>query len=393
MQKLIKFGKRLALTLGIVLLVLVGYIYLSGNTYMFFMIKHTVFKGRLGPTIDEYPIYHNREVKTLERPFEWPLHYAYTEKALTETEEAYHNQYSSSAFVVIKKGQLVFEQYWDRFSDTSRTNSWSMAKSIVGHMVGCALKDGDITSLDEPIGNYLKEYKDDTVTIRDLLMMSAGYNFYESYIDPFGYTARTLYGDDLKKAHERYELVDESGTEFNYKSAITQLLGFVVEEATGKNLSEYATEKLWKPIGASRPALWSLDDEGGHERAYCCFNSTARDFAKFGFLYLNKGIVGTDTLIDLEYFEQATKPTDIKLLSGKPNDRYGYQWWCSSYEGEDFFYARGLNGQYTIVLPASQMIIVRLGETQPKTDVNGHRTDLAEYIKMSKRLGGLSSGG
>ncbi len=389
MQKFLKILKRFVGILLAVCLLAVAYILISGNTYLFFMLKHTVFKGRMGPTIDEYSIYHNRTVEAANTPFEWPLSHRYGQSQLTDVENAFHKKYNSASFVVIKKGQLVFEQYWDRFSDTSRTNSWSMAKSIVGHLVGCALKDGLIQDLDEPIGNYIPKYKEDTVTIRDLLMMSAGYNFYESYSDPFGYTARTLYGNDLEKAHERYKLTDESGTEFNYKSANTQMLGFIVENATGKTLSEYTTEKLWKPIGAKSNALWSLEHEGGRERAYCCFNSTARDFAKFGFLYLNKGIVGTDTLIDLPYFEKATKPSNIRLLSGGANNRYGYQWWCSEYDDEDFFYARGLNGQYIIVLPISKMIIVRLGEHQPKTRVNGHRTDLAEYIRMGKRLAGL----
>lgn len=374
--------------LGLVVL-LVGYILISGNTYMFFMLRHTVLEGRMGPTIDEYDIYHNREVEAAPEPFIWPKSIRYGEAELTAEEEAYHELYKSASFVVIKKGQLVFEQYWDRFLDTSRTNSWSMAKSIIGHLVGCALKDGHIESLDDNIGVYLSEYEQDTVTIRDVLMMSAGYDFYESYSDPWGYTARTLYGKDLRKVHERYKLVDPSGVEFNYKSANTQLLGFLLEEAVGKSVSEYATEKLWKPIGAEHPALWSLDHEGGTERAYCCFNATAKDFAKFGYLYLNKGIVGHDTLITNEYFESSTKPSDIKLLSGGQNDRYGYQWWCSAYEGEKFFYARGLNGQYTIVLPESEVVIVRLGEIQPKKGENGHRLDLPIYVKMGKRLAGL----
>jgi CubicO group peptidase (beta-lactamase class C family) len=385
-----KWFKRIIYTLLFLVIGVVAYAYISGNVYTLFMLRHTVLKGKMGPDISEYTIYTNARVEASDHPFIWPLHPEYENKKLTEEENAYHREFQSAGFVVIKKGMLIFEQYWDQFSDSSRTNSWSIAKSMVSHMIGCALRDGQIKSLDEPVGNYLEKYKGDEVTIRDLLMMSAGYDFFESYQDPFGYTARALYGSDAYEALEPYRLTESSGEVFDYKSAITQLLGLIVTKATGKSLSAYASEKIWKPIGARQDALWSVYEDDNIERAFCCFNSNARDYAKFGFLYLHRGVAGNDTLIDPEYFELATKPTPIKLLSGEPNDRYGYQWWCSEFEGEQFFYARGLNGQYIVVLPESEMVMVRLGERQSPVRVGGHREDVFRYIKMAKRLAGLS---
>lgn len=354
------------------------------------MLQHTVLEGRMGPTIDEYTIYSNRVVEASEHPKEWPIAKEYASNKLTEQDEAYHENYGSAAYLIIKDGELFYEKYWDNYSDTSRTNSWSMAKSICSHLIGCALKDGYIESIDQNIGDYLEGYAQDSVTIRHLLTMSSGYDFYESYNDPFSYTARTLYGTDLRKAHKLYKRVDSNGETYNYKSGNTQLLGFIISEATGMTLSDYASLKLWKPIGAKEDAMWSLDHPGGEERAYCCFNSNARDFAKFGYLYLNHGIVNGDTLIDSSYFEEATRLAPLKLKSGEPNNRYGFQWWISSLDEEDFFYAQGLNGQYVVILPESDMIVVRLGATRSPVRIKGHPEDMFEYVRMAKNMVGLS---
>ena len=106
--------------------------------------------------------------------------------------------------------------------------------------------------------------------------MSSGFNYYEDYLNPFSYPARSLYGTDIREVHKRYKQVSEPGKRFNYQSANTQMLAFLLMKVTGKNLSEYASEKLWKPIGAEQEALWSLDHKDGVEKAFCCFNSNAR---------------------------------------------------------------------------------------------------------------------
>ena len=387
---MIKLLKRIGIGVLVLLLLVPLYIVASGNNYMFFMLQHTVLDGRMGPTIDEYTIYPNRAVEVSENPMEWPISNQYESNGLNDEENAFHEKYGSAAYLIIKDGELFYEKYWDSYSDTSRTNSWSMAKSICSHLLGCALKDGYIESLDQNIGDYLNGYSSDSVSIRDLLTMSSGYNFYESYNDPFSYTARTLYGKDLREVHELYKRVDSNGEVYNYKSGNTQLLGFIISEATGMTLSEYASLKLWKPIGAKEDAMWSLDHEGGEERAYCCFNSNARDFAKFGYLYLNHGIVNGDTLISEDYYQEAIRLAPIMLESGEPNNRYGFQWWISSLDGENFFYAQGLNGQYLVVMPESNLIIVRLGASRSPVRIKGHPEDMFEYLRMAKNMVGLS---
>jgi CubicO group peptidase (beta-lactamase class C family) len=193
---------------------------------MFFMLRHTVLEGGMGPTIDEHVYYDNNIVTASETPFVWPVGADYATNHLSTSDEAYHEKFQTKAFLVVHQGEIKFEQYWDGYSDTSKTNSWSMAKSVCSHLIGCAIQDDLIQSVDQKISDFLPDFKDDTVTtLRHVLTMSTGYNWYESYQNPFGFTARSLYGNDTRTLMKRYELVDETGTTFNYKSANSQLLG------------------------------------------------------------------------------------------------------------------------------------------------------------------------
>jgi CubicO group peptidase (beta-lactamase class C family) len=386
--------KRLFRNLGIGLLAIAvlcgGYVILTGNTYIFFLLKHTILKGRLGPTIDEYNIYHNRIVEK-GQPIEWLKAADYNRDTLTSEELAYHKKMETAAFIIVKNGGLLHEQYWRQYNDSSMTNSWSMAKSIISHLVGCALKDGLITSVNDPIGKYLPEFSAADATVEDLLNMSSGYDFDENYLNPFSYPAKSLYGTNLREAHKGYKQVEKPGQRFDYQSANTQILGFLIMEVTGKSLSAYASEKLWKPIGAEHPALWSLDNINGVEKAFCCFNTNARDFAKFGLLYLQHGIVGNDTLISNEYYQKCTKPATHLTDHNAPNKRYGYHWWDVQLNGENIFYARGIDGQYIFVLPVSNLVIVRLGQKRPTARVDGHPEDVLKYLYQGIRIAGIAT--
>jgi CubicO group peptidase (beta-lactamase class C family) len=147
----------------------------------------------------------------------------------------------------------------------------------------------------------------------------------------------------------------------SYKSGDTQLLGLLLEKATGKSLSDYAAEKLWQPLGAQHPALWSVDHENGHEKAYCCFNSNTRDFARIGKLMLDSGKINGQAIIDSQYYALSIKACAIPDANGKACDYYGFQWWIDP-EHPEIFYARGILGQYIIVIPSRKEIIVRLGK-------------------------------
>jgi CubicO group peptidase (beta-lactamase class C family) len=269
------------------------------------------------------------------------------------------------AFIIIKKDTIVYEKYFDGYDKESIVPSFSMAKSVVSMLIGCAIDDGLIKSIDEPITNYLPEFKKngfEKVTISHLLNMTSGINFNESYYNPFGNAASIYYGRNLKKEMLKLKLNPNNTNSFSYSSGDTQLLGLILESSLkGKKISNYLEEKIWKPIGMEYNASWSLDKKSGLEKTFCCLNSVALDYAKLGRLYLKKGNWNGKQILSKEWIEKTTKSA---------NNRSGvwyYQnhWWISDKE-EMSFRAEGILGQYIYVNPKTETIIVRLGRNYGK---------------------------
>jgi CubicO group peptidase (beta-lactamase class C family) len=294
------------------------------------------------------------------------------------------------AVVAIKNDSLLYEQYWDGYSDSSLSGSFSMAKSITSLLIGVAIKEGKIKSVDDPVLAYLPEFGTKgefgiKLKIKDLLTMSSGSNWDESYANPFSVTTESYYGFNLHRTATGVKIIKEPGTYFSYKSGDTELLGLVLEKATGKSLSEYASEKLWKPIGAEHAALWSLDKENGVEKAFCCFNTNARDFARIGQLMLHGGQWKGNAIIDSAYFTQSVTACGIKDEDGQSCNYYGYQWWLRpAHPG--VFYARGILGQYIIVIPSKKVVVVRLGHNRSMNWVDGAPEEVEALIKWGMAL-------
>jgi CubicO group peptidase (beta-lactamase class C family) len=234
-----------------------------------------------------------------------------------------------------------------------------------------------------------------TLTIKDLLTMSAGVDWNESSTTLFAKNTQAYYGKDLWNLILTEKLVEKPGVRFYYQSGVTQILGFLLKKATGKNVADYASEKLWTPIHAEEDALWSLDKKDGMEKAYCCFNSNARDFARLGQLILNKGKWNGIQVVDSNYIREATTPASWlkftrKLLPGETKFRepipcsfYGYQFWIVNYKGLKIPYLRGILGQYIIVIPELDAVIVRLGKDRdPEYNVEQeYNKDLDVWIE------------
>jgi CubicO group peptidase (beta-lactamase class C family) len=274
----------------------------------------------------------------------------------------------SVGLLLIRNNEVVFEKYWKGYDDSSKSGSFSVAKSITSLLIGVALKEGKIKTLEEPVGNYLPEFKEGekaSVRIVDLLTMSSGTDWDESYWNLFSVTSEAYYGNDVYKTATGVKMKDKPGALHSYKSGDTQLLGLLLEKATGQSLSDYASQKLWQPLGAEHPALWSTDNANGHVKAYCCFNSNVRDFARIGKLMLDSGKWNGTSIIDSAYWAASVKPCGITDLKGNSCDYYGYQWWIDPVNPE-VFYARGILGQYIIVIPSKKTVIVRLGEKTSK---------------------------
>jgi len=370
---------------GIVCLLVIANlaIIVSGRTYLYKGIANTYLIGKTGANIDEYQIFENREVKAGEHQ-KWPLGIDYNTQTIPDNYLNTIEKYETIAYLIVKDDSIRYEQYWEGYSEDSYTNSFSMAKTIVSILVGVAIDEGKIKSVDQPVGDFIESYQEGDrakLTIKHLLTMSSGMNFEESYKSPFDFPAQAYFGSDLRKVVAKYDVVEEPGRVFEYLSGNTQLLAFVLEEATGVKVSEYASEKLWKPIGAKNSAWWSLDRENGDEKAYCCLNSNARDFARIGQLYLNKGNWKGRQIVSEDYVKRSIIPADlIEEDDGTKIDRYGYSWWLVNHKGHRIFFAEGLMGQYIIVIPDKEVVVVRLARKRAKEKIKRRPADLYVYI-------------
>lgn len=378
-----KLLKRILLSLILLLVIASLLAVLTGNQHLFKAVSTTYLVGKTGPSIDEYEIFENRTIKAGNyQPLKISNNYNKTENTtlLKQIET-----YKPAAFLVIKQNEIIYEKYWDKYSENSLTNSFSVAKTFTALLIGIAIDEGKINSVDDAVADYLPEYKEHPeLKIEHLLTMSSGINFDESYNSPFGHMAKAYYGTDLKKLNTDYTVTEKPGETWRYLGGNTLILSFILEKATGVTLSEYMSEKVWKPIGAKNDALWNLDHKDGVEKAYCCFYSNARDFARIGLLYLNKGKWNKQTIVTEKYITASITPKyNLKDAEGKVVDFYGYQLWTSYYKNMDVFYARGIKGQYIICIPEKQLVIVRLGHERGENLPTYHPVEFSTYIDFA----------
>lgn len=246
--------------------------------------------------------------------------------------DAYMAQQRAAGIVILQDGKVRFERYGLGFDKDGRWTSFSVAKSFTSTLVGAAIQDGYIKSLDDKVSQYIPDLRGsayDDVSIRQLLMMSSGVKWNEDYEDPNsdvakfnnakpepGMDATVSYMRKLPRAHP-------AGEVWHYNTGETNLIGVLVSSATKKPLAEYLQEKVWQPAGMAAPATWLLG-ASGHEIAGCCLQAATRDYARFGLFVLANGKVGGKQIVPPDWFGQATtKQKDI----GQPGRGYGYQWW------------------------------------------------------------------
>ncbi|RLD58412.1 MAG: serine hydrolase [Bacteroidetes bacterium] len=348
-------------------------------------IQRAIIYQKVG--IEDYKIFENRTVKA-GNYIPWELSKNYNKIKLNDSTLKKIEKYKPIAFLVIQDKKIRYERYWDDFNQNSLSNSFSAAKSIVSLLIGIAIDEGKIDSLNQKVVDILPEFsknpENKNLRIVDLLTMSSGLNWDENYGSLFSTTTKAYYGTDLWKQINNLKVTEQSGKKFKYLSCNPQLLGIILNKATGKTVSEYASEKIWQKIGAKNDALWSLDHKDGIEKAYCCFNSNARDFARFGQLILNNGRWDSTRVISENYIKQATKPaTYLSDKNGKPVDFYGFQWWIMKYKNYNIPYARGILGQYIFVIPEKNAVVVRLGHKRDKRKKNHTPVDAYLYLKAA----------
>ncbi len=339
--------------------------------------------------IDNYKIFDYRIVENAES-IPWQHDSLYNLQKINPKSLLVMDSFGTTALVVIRNNKILHEEYWDGATDTTRSNSFSVAKSIVSLLIGCLLDEGKIKSLDQPITDYLPEFKNTngfTLRIKDLLTMSSGLDWNESYSSLFSPTTKAYYGNHLAEQVLALKVKSEPGKLFDYQSCNTQLLALIIEKVSGQTISDFASEKLWKPLGAEHPAFWSVDRADGVEKAYCCFNSTATDFARIGQMVLDSGQFNNRQIVSKSYLKEATTPARwLKGEDGSPLDYYGYQFWMLTHKGHKVVYARGILGQYIFVIPSLNAVIVRLGTERSKVQVKHVPSDIFTYLDAAFEL-------
>ena len=381
---IIRFLVSLMLAIGLICLGL----WLSGNVHLIKAVRSTYLVGKTGPTIDDYPKFENRKVEA-GTPRLWEYSANYHSKHLSDELIQEIEDWETVSFLVLHKDSIAYERYWNDYSEKSLTNTFSMAKSFTSLAIGKAIEEGHIKSVNQKVGDFLPEFangKKAKVTIKHLLQMTSGIDFGESYGDPFGYMAKTYYGSDLYDLTVNKPMKYQPGTVWKYQGGNTLLLSFILEKATGQNLSDYFSKHFWKPLGATEDALWTLSEEGGKERSYCCFYSNAQDFARIGQMMLDSGKWNGKQLISQYYIEKSISPVNVKNEAGKLIDYYGFQWWMGNYEGTDFYYARGIQGQYIVAIPAWDAVVVRLGKKRDPNVGAEVPKDLFVYLEAAKAV-------
>lgn len=388
MKTLKKIPRVIVLILVAVILVVNAVVILTGRFYIYRGIANTYFKGRTGPTIYDLETFHNAKMDRGDDTFEFPKHPNYNKAKIPKDLRDYIEDLDTRALLVIKNDTLLYEEYWGDHSETTLSNSFSIAKTVVAILVGIAIDEGKIGGIDDPVSKYVPEFKEgarNVITIRNLLEMASGLSWSESGVNPFSDNAESYYGTDLYGLVLRQKLVSEPGKMFNYQGGNTVLLAMILEKATGKTVSKYAEEKIWSKLGMESDAFWSLDKENGQEKSFCCIYAQAKDFAKIGKLLLNRGEYNGEQIIPRWYYLQMTKQNQLGTEEGIPNYRYGYHIWTFRGNEDEVIYCRGILGQYIITIPDRDLLIVRLGmKRKPDFVVPKHLQNDEEYVNSVK---------
>ena len=366
-----------------IIIFLIFLVYTFQVEYIFKGIRTVWLTGNNTAFISDYKYFDNREI-IASNPQPWLIHKQYNQIEASKKLKEINKKRKTKSFLVIKNDSIVFEKYYDGYSYSSISNSFSVTKSIVVSMLWKAIMLGDVKGIDQPVSDFFDEYKvglASKLTVGNLASMSSGMDWSEEYYTPINVTAESYFTKDLRPLMLNRKIVNEPGKSFKYLSGDTQLLGMVIEKATNSTLSDFLEKHFWNPMGAENNALWQIDSkENGMEKSYCCFSATARDFARFGKLYINKGMWEKTKILDSLYVNLSLKPVFEK------SPYYGYGWWLYEFEGKKVFTMNGHRGQFVISFPDENIIIVRQGEYNNKVEEGNGTSDLQHYISEGYKI-------
>ena len=291
---------------------------------------------------------------------------------------AYSQAHNSSALLVIHRDKLVSENYWQGANSQSTSNSMSLSKTVVALLIGIAIEEGQIGSELDPVARYIPEWSEDErskITIQDLLYMQSGLRN-ENNTDSLGSDLVQMYGGtDVDAVALAVPAVKPPGQTFEYNNVNTQILGLVLERATGEEYTDYLSSRLWQPLQANDAAIW-LDRPQGSPKTFCCLFATAQDWGKIGQLFLNRGQVNGRQVVPSSWLDKMTRPSAIEPL-------YGYQIWLAAktkakpgidrrasqpFMAQDTIYLDGKSLQRVYIIPSQDLVVVRIGEQDEAWD-------------------------
>lgn len=360
-------------------------IQVTGHGYFWRALSATYLQGHTTAHIDDADNFAQRTIAT-GTPQPWPVHAQFNQKPLQSELLAYLKQHGTAAFVVAHKGALLHETYFAPYDLNSRTNSFSMAKTLTTMQVGLAVQQGFISSFDAPLTERIPEYASDPrgrlATVSQLSAMKSGHDWTENYYLPLNVTTELYFGRDAQARVLRQGFEREPGSAYEYSSGSTQLLGVFLKRALeakepGLTISAHLSRSLWQPLGMARDALYTMDrpeTEGGMERTYCCIFATARDYAKLGQLLLQDGQWQGQPLLDKAFVERMRQPDLMPY--------YGHSLWMDWQYKHPFYFMQGHQGQYVIVVPSKQLVAVRVGQFRNKADKGPNGVTPAEVYRF-----------
>lgn len=344
-------------------------------------------------------LFHARKIEPAAEPFVFrrgslTLPESYVFEGERRALEDFLEETGTVGLLVLRDDTILHEEYRRGYDEHTRHISWSMGKSVVSALVGIAVAEGRIDSIQDPITKYVPELKGsglDGVSIKNILQMSTGLKFNEDYGDFYSDINRLgrviAFGSSLDEFTPTFERNREPGTYHHYVSVNTQALGMLLVRVTGKNLSQYLEEKIWQRIGTEAACYW-LTDDYGMEFAIGGLNAVLRDYARFGRLYLNDGAWQGETIVPQEWVRASITPDAPHLLPGdNPASAhslgYGYHWWIPP-EPDGEFLALGIYNQNIYVYPKKKLVIVKLSANANYNE--GHRT--RESIAVFRAIAG-----
>ena len=295
-----------------------------------------------------------------------------TDKDLNSTNVAlkdFVRLHKTISFLIIRNDTILYQYYDKKYSDTSLVSSFSTIKPFISTLIGIAIEEGKIRSVEDYLIDYLPEFSGkagfDNIKIRHLLHHTSGIKFTSSPFNLVSDNAKFYWGDDLRELLHEAVIEECPDEKFRYSSENTLLLGYLLEKVTGGTISHYLQEKLWKPLGMEAPGSWSLDHAGdqGLEKAFCCFQARTIDFAKFARLYLHNGEWEGKQIVSPSWIKYSTRPDP----AGNNKHFYNNNWGIGPIKYGSYF-AVGLYGQFLYVYPEKNILIVRFGDH----DMNYH---------------------